>query len=99
MGFEAEYYSETEEFRRLKNDNEDNSMLGKKGYWRKKDRTLIKISDMTVNHILNCLDMFDAALVRHINNCMSQNIECEIPEDWAKKILELEEELKIKNSK
>ena len=62
MSYKAEY-------------SEDNSILGKKGYWRKKDKTLMKISDMTVNHILNCLGMFDTAggdfwlrmpLVRHL---------------------------------
>ena len=95
MGFEAEYYSEAQEFRRAK--IKDNYTLGKKGYWRKKDKTLVKISDMTAKHILNCLDMIDTALVRYINKCMSQNIDAEIPDEYKEKVYELETELKVKN--
>lgn len=94
MSFEAGYYSEAEEFRRAK--IKDNYTLGRKGYWRKKDKTLMKISDMTAKHILNCLDMIDTALVRHINRCMSQNIDAEIPGEYKEKVYELECELKRK---
>lgn len=96
MGFEAEYYSEAQEFRDMLKENRDNSTLGRKGYWRKKDKTLIKISDMTAKHILNCLDMIDTALVRYINKCMSQNIDTEIPDEYKEKVYELETELKVK---
>ena len=96
MSFEAEYYSEAQEFRDMLKENRDNSTLGRKGYWRKKDKILIKISDMTAKHISNCLDMIDTALVRHINKCMSQNIDAEIPDEYKEKVCELECELKNK---
>lgn len=67
--------------------------MEKEGYWKTKDGRILKISEMSTTHILNCMQLMDDKIVTYINGCMSRNEDYEIPDEYENKMREFQDEI------